>query len=100
MSVGSFSQALLWEVRDGVAQSQGGGHPCVGRCHRGTITGLVTSPDGSLLFSACSQGTLAQYHCAATCCRVLRVAGQAPVPSPTPASQAPRHQVPGGVGLA
>ncbi|KAM5331996.1 WD repeat-containing protein 90 isoform 3-T3 [Glossophaga mutica] len=44
------------------------------RCHRGAITGLVTSPDGSLLFSACSQGTLAQYHCAATCCRVLRVA--------------------------
>ncbi|XP_054442774.1 WD repeat-containing protein 90 [Pteronotus mesoamericanus] len=44
------------------------------KCHRGTITGLVTSPDGSLLFSACSQGTLAQYHCAATCCRVLRVA--------------------------
>ncbi|KAM7148990.1 WD repeat-containing protein 90 [Molossus nigricans] len=43
------------------------------RCHRGAITGLVTSPDGSLLFSACSQGTLAQYHCAATCCRVLRV---------------------------
>ncbi|XP_045705221.1 WD repeat-containing protein 90 isoform X2 [Phyllostomus hastatus] len=44
------------------------------RCHRGTITGLVASPDGSLLFSACSQGTLAQYRCAATCCRVLRVA--------------------------
>ncbi|XP_016076183.1 PREDICTED: WD repeat-containing protein 90 [Miniopterus natalensis] len=44
------------------------------RCHRGAITGLVTSPDGSLLFSACSQGTLAQYHCAATSCRVLRVA--------------------------
>ncbi|XP_036890386.1 WD repeat-containing protein 90 isoform X1 [Sturnira hondurensis] len=44
------------------------------RCHRGAITGLVTSPDGSLLFSACSQGTLAQYCCAATSCRVLRVA--------------------------
>ncbi|XP_054570544.1 WD repeat-containing protein 90 [Eptesicus fuscus] len=44
------------------------------RCHQGAITSLVTSPDGSLLFSACSQGTLAQYHCAATCCRVLRVA--------------------------
>ncbi|XP_014398511.1 PREDICTED: WD repeat-containing protein 90 isoform X3 [Myotis brandtii] len=43
------------------------------RCHQGAITGLVTSPDGSLLFSACSQGTLAQYHCTATCCRVLRV---------------------------
>uniref|UniRef100_G1PFR4 WD repeat-containing protein 90 n=1 Tax=Myotis lucifugus TaxID=59463 RepID=G1PFR4_MYOLU len=44
------------------------------RCHQGAITGLVTSPDGSLLFSACSQGALAQYHCTATCCRVLRVA--------------------------
>ncbi|ELK28424.1 WD repeat-containing protein 90, partial [Myotis davidii] len=44
------------------------------RCHQGAVTGLVASPDGSLLFSACSQGTLAQYHCAATCCRVLRVA--------------------------
>lgn len=48
---------------------------CVGRCHQGAVTGLVTSPDGSLLFSACSQGTLAQYRCAAPCCRVLRVAG-------------------------
>ncbi|XP_053527570.1 WD repeat-containing protein 90 isoform X4 [Artibeus jamaicensis] len=44
------------------------------RCHRGAITGLVTSPDGSLLFSACSQGTLAQYRCAATGCCVLRIA--------------------------
>ncbi|XP_045426288.1 WD repeat-containing protein 90 isoform X2 [Pipistrellus kuhlii] len=44
------------------------------RCHQGAIASLVISPDGSLLFSACSQGTLAQYHCAATSCRVLRVA--------------------------
>ncbi|XP_066239129.1 WD repeat-containing protein 90 isoform X2 [Saccopteryx leptura] len=43
------------------------------RCHQGAVTGLATSPDGSLLFSACSQGTLVQYHCAASCCRVLRV---------------------------
>lgn len=62
-------------VRDGTTRGQGSGHPCVGRCHQGAITSLVISPDGSLLFSACSQGTLAQYHCAATSCRVLRVAG-------------------------
>ncbi|KAF5928623.1 hypothetical protein HPG69_007508 [Diceros bicornis minor] len=44
------------------------------RCHRGAVIGLAASPDGSLLFSSCSQGTLAQYHCAATRCRLLRVA--------------------------
>ncbi|XP_039740696.1 WD repeat-containing protein 90 isoform X1 [Pteropus medius] len=44
------------------------------RCHRGAITGLVASPDGSLLFSTCSQGTLSQYHCVTTCSRVLHVA--------------------------
>ncbi|EFB17141.1 hypothetical protein PANDA_008932, partial [Ailuropoda melanoleuca] len=44
------------------------------RCHRGPVTGLAASPDGSLLFSSCSSGTLAQYHCASTPCRVLRVA--------------------------
>ncbi|XP_044771184.1 WD repeat-containing protein 90 [Neomonachus schauinslandi] len=44
------------------------------RCHRGPVTGLAASPDGSLLFSSCSWGTLAQYHCASTPCRVLRVA--------------------------
>lgn len=49
------------------------------RCHRGPVTGLAASPDGSLLFSSCSLGTLAQYHCASTPCRVLRVAGQTPV---------------------
>ncbi|XP_060030083.1 WD repeat-containing protein 90 [Erinaceus europaeus] len=42
------------------------------RCHQGTITGLVASPDGSYLFSSCSQGTLAQYHCADHPSRVLR----------------------------
>ncbi|XP_045639837.1 WD repeat-containing protein 90 isoform X5 [Ursus americanus] len=44
------------------------------RCHRGPVTGLAASPNGSLLFSSCSLGTLAQYHCASTPCRVLRVA--------------------------
>ncbi|XP_025733706.1 WD repeat-containing protein 90 isoform X1 [Callorhinus ursinus] len=44
------------------------------RCHRGPVTGLAASPDGSLLFSSCSWGTLAQYHCASTPCRILRVA--------------------------
>ena len=58
-----------------------------GRCHRGAITGLATSPDGRFLFSTCSQGTLAQYHSGAPRCRVLRVAGQAPTPSPEWASQ-------------
>ncbi|XP_059010020.1 WD repeat-containing protein 90-like isoform X4 [Mustela lutreola] len=44
------------------------------RCHRGPVTGLATSPDGSLLFSSCSSGTLAQYQCVSAPCRVLRVA--------------------------
>ncbi|XP_041603011.1 WD repeat-containing protein 90 isoform X3 [Vulpes lagopus] len=46
----------------------------VHRCHQGPVTGLAASPDGSLLFSSCSSGTLAQYHCATTQCRILRVA--------------------------
>ncbi|MBW00007.1 WD repeat-containing protein 90, partial [Eschrichtius robustus] len=44
------------------------------RCHRGAITGLAASPDGSLLFSSCSRGSLAQYHSGAPRCRILRVA--------------------------
>ncbi|XP_044090034.1 WD repeat-containing protein 90 isoform X5 [Neovison vison] len=44
------------------------------RCHRGPVTGLATSPDGSLLFSSCSSGTLAQYQCVSAPCRILRVA--------------------------
>ncbi|XP_057603857.1 WD repeat-containing protein 90 isoform X4 [Hippopotamus amphibius kiboko] len=46
------------------------------RCHLGAITGLAASPDGSLLFSSCSRGTLAQcqYRSSAPRCRVLRVA--------------------------
>ena len=57
---------------------------CVRRCHRGAITGLAASPDGSLLFSSCSRGSLAQYHSSAPQCRILRVTGQAPRPSPSP----------------
>ncbi|XP_058566962.1 WD repeat-containing protein 90 isoform X4 [Neofelis nebulosa] len=43
------------------------------RRHQGAVTGLAASPDGSFLFSSCSRGTLAQYHCSTTRCRVLRV---------------------------
>ncbi|XP_029804907.1 WD repeat-containing protein 90 [Suricata suricatta] len=43
------------------------------RCHRGAVTGLAVSPDGSFLFSSCSWGTLAQYCCSTAQCRVLRV---------------------------
>ncbi|KAM4820254.1 WD repeat-containing protein 90 isoform 3-T3 [Thomomys bottae] len=42
--------------------------------HRGAITSLVVSPDGSFLFSSCSRGSLVQYDCAVSQCRVLRVA--------------------------
>ncbi|KAK2097187.1 WD repeat-containing protein 90 [Saguinus oedipus] len=44
------------------------------KCHRGAVTGLVATPDGRLLFSACRQGSLAQYSCADPQCRILRVA--------------------------
>lgn len=57
------------------------------RCHQGAITSLAASPDGRFLFSACSRGALAQYHSGAPRCRVLRVAGQAPMPSPAWISQ-------------
>ncbi|XP_059935471.1 WD repeat-containing protein 90 isoform X2 [Mesoplodon densirostris] len=57
------------------------------RCHRGAITGLAASPDGSLLFSSCSRGSLAQYHSGTPRCRILRVAAnvvcQEPCPSPS-----------------
>ncbi|XP_045317475.1 WD repeat-containing protein 90 isoform X1 [Leopardus geoffroyi] len=43
------------------------------RRHQGAVTGLAASPDGSFLFSSCSRGTLAQYHCSTAQCRVLRV---------------------------
>ncbi|XP_042827698.1 WD repeat-containing protein 90 isoform X2 [Panthera tigris] len=43
------------------------------RRHQGAVTGLAASPDGSFLFSSCSRGTLAQYHCSTTRCHVLRV---------------------------
>ncbi|XP_028339822.1 WD repeat-containing protein 90 [Physeter macrocephalus] len=57
------------------------------RCHRGAITGLAASPNGSLLFSSCSRGSLAQYHSGAPRCRILRVAAnvvcQEACPSPS-----------------
>lgn len=90
----------IFEVWDGAAQGQGSSIPVWYRCHRGAITGLVASPDGSLLFSTCSQGTLSQYHCVSTCSRVLHVAGQAPIPGPNPSFQSFHLQVPVGVGLA
>ncbi|XP_023044994.1 WD repeat-containing protein 90 isoform X2 [Piliocolobus tephrosceles] len=43
-------------------------------CHQGAITGLTATPDGRLLFSSCSQGSLAQYDCADPQWHVLRVA--------------------------
>ncbi|XP_060141565.1 WD repeat-containing protein 90 isoform X8 [Globicephala melas] len=57
------------------------------RCHRGAITGLAASPNGSLLFSSCSRGSLAQYHSSAPQCRILRVTAnmvcQEACPSPS-----------------
>lgn len=47
-------------------------------CHQGAITGLTATPDGRLLFSSCSRGSLAQYNCADPQWHVLRVAGWAP----------------------
>uniref|UniRef100_A0A674I2E1 WD repeat domain 90 n=1 Tax=Terrapene triunguis TaxID=2587831 RepID=A0A674I2E1_9SAUR len=43
--------------------------------HRGAVTGLTFSPDGNLMFSSCSHGTLALYNCAAQKSHVLRVLG-------------------------
>ncbi|CAH2307904.1 WD repeat-containing 90 [Pelobates cultripes] len=43
--------------------------------HRGTITGLLFSPDGSLMYSACSLGSLALYSIAQKEQHVLRVLG-------------------------
>ncbi|XP_006873982.1 PREDICTED: WD repeat-containing protein 90 [Chrysochloris asiatica] len=45
------------------------------RRHRGAVTSLAVTPDGSFLFSTCSQGILAQYDCVGPRCSVLRVAG-------------------------
>ncbi|XP_069875939.1 WD repeat-containing protein 90-like isoform X1 [Dipodomys merriami] len=42
--------------------------------HRGAVTSLIVTPDGSFLFSSCSRGSLVQYDCAVPQCRVLRVA--------------------------
>ncbi|XP_069341826.1 WD repeat-containing protein 90 [Eulemur rufifrons] len=53
-------------------------------CPRGAITGLAVTPDGNLLFSSCSQGSLAQYSCAGPRCRVLRVAANVVCPDAHP----------------
>ncbi|XP_039333787.2 WD repeat-containing protein 90 isoform X2 [Saimiri boliviensis] len=50
------------------------------KCHRGAVTGLIATPDGRLLFSACRQGSLAQYSCADPQCRLLRVAADVVCP--------------------
>ncbi|XP_047289679.1 WD repeat-containing protein 90 isoform X2 [Homo sapiens] len=54
-------------------------------CHRGAVTGLTATPDGRLLFSSCSQGSLAQYSCADPQWHVLRVAADMVCPD-APAS--------------
>ncbi|XP_015279853.1 PREDICTED: WD repeat-containing protein 90-like, partial [Gekko japonicus] len=43
------------------------------RQHRGSITGLVFSPDGNSMYSACSHGTLALYNCAIQKSHIVRV---------------------------
>uniref|UniRef100_A0A8C5QWB5 WD repeat-containing protein 90 n=1 Tax=Leptobrachium leishanense TaxID=445787 RepID=A0A8C5QWB5_9ANUR len=43
--------------------------------HRGTIIGLLFSPDGSLMYSACSAGSLAMYNIGQKEQHVLRVLG-------------------------
>ncbi|XP_074866919.1 WD repeat-containing protein 90 isoform X2 [Carettochelys insculpta] len=43
--------------------------------HRGAVTGLTFSPDGTSMFSSCSCGTLALYSYAAQKSHVLRVLG-------------------------
>ncbi|XP_012515021.1 PREDICTED: WD repeat-containing protein 90 [Propithecus coquereli] len=53
-------------------------------CPRGAITGLAVTPDGNLLFSSCSQGSLAQYSCAGPQCRVRRVAADVVCPDAHP----------------
>ncbi|XP_054524570.1 WD repeat-containing protein 90 isoform X24 [Pan troglodytes] len=54
-------------------------------CHRGAVTSLTATPDGRLLFSSCSQGSLAQYSCADPQWHVLRVAADMVCPD-APAS--------------
>uniref|UniRef100_A0A8C8S311 WD repeat-containing protein 90 n=1 Tax=Pelusios castaneus TaxID=367368 RepID=A0A8C8S311_9SAUR len=43
--------------------------------HRGAVTGLTFSPDGNLMFSSCSHGTLVLYNCATQKSHVIRVLG-------------------------
>ncbi|XP_061065493.1 WD repeat-containing protein 90 isoform X2 [Eubalaena glacialis] len=91
-AVRSFSleatEVLVEHRRSGTVQLRGKAAASrVCRCHRGAITGLAASPDGSLLFSSCSRGSLAQYHSGALRCRILRVAAnvvcQEACPSPS-----------------
>ncbi|KAB0401628.1 hypothetical protein E2I00_007286, partial [Balaenoptera physalus] len=84
-AVRSFSleatEVLVEHRRSGTVQLRGKAAASrVCRCHRGAITGLAASPDGSLLFSSCSRGSLAQYHSGAPRCRILRVAGLTSLP--------------------
>ncbi|XP_033696463.1 WD repeat-containing protein 90 isoform X5 [Tursiops truncatus] len=91
-AVRSFSlettEVLVEHRRSGTVQLRGKATASrVCRCHRGAITGLAASPDGSLLFSSCSRGSLAQYHSSAPQCRILRVTAnvvcQEACPSPS-----------------
>ncbi|XP_054849422.1 WD repeat-containing protein 90 isoform X2 [Eublepharis macularius] len=41
--------------------------------HRGLITGLTFSPNGSFMYSSCSHGTLALYNCTMQKSHILRV---------------------------
>ena len=43
------------------------------RQHRGAVTGVVYSPNGDFLYSACSQGTLSAYAASEDSYRVIRV---------------------------
>ncbi|XP_059887374.1 WD repeat-containing protein 90 isoform X1 [Delphinus delphis] len=91
-AVRSFSlettEVLVEHRRSGTVQLRGKATASrVCRCHRGAITGLAASPDGSLLFSSCSRGSLAQYHSSVPQCRILRVTAnvvcQEACPSPS-----------------
>ncbi|XP_075851028.1 WD repeat-containing protein 90 [Microcebus murinus] len=57
-------------------------------CPRGAITSLAVTPDGNLLFSACSQGSLVQHSCAGPRCCVLRVAAHSVCPDAHPSPSA------------
>ncbi|XP_073504675.1 WD repeat-containing protein 90 isoform X2 [Phyllobates terribilis] len=58
------------------------------RQHRGAITGLLFSPDGALMFSCCSMGSLALYSIQHREQHVLRVLGNAVCKTPELGPQA------------